>query len=117
MGGRITRDDVLKHLETRDTAPAKAAESELVEGRPAADPLPSGESEEEYLPLTPVRRMIAEAMVRSVTQIPHAWSTVEVDVTSLVAVRTAMRESFRQREGVDLTYLPFVIQVLVETLK
>ena len=117
MGGRITRDDVLKHLEARATAPAMTAHPGLVEGRPEAEPQLSGDSEEEYLPLTPVRRMIAEAMVRSVTRIPHAWSTVEVDVTNLVAARTTMRESFRQREGVDLTYLPFVIQVLVETLK
>ena len=84
---------------------------------PAAQPQPSEAGDEEFLPLTPVRRMIAEAMVRSVSRIPHAWSTVEVDVTSLVAARTAMRDSFRQREGVDLTYLPFVLRALVETLK
>ncbi|MCY4364985.1 MAG: dihydrolipoamide acetyltransferase family protein [Chloroflexi bacterium] len=107
MGGRITRDDVLKYLDTKDLAPAVVA----------TQPQPSDSGDEEYLPLTPVRRMIAEAMVRSVSQIPHAWSTVEVDVTSLVAARTAMRESFRQREGVDLTYLPFVLRALVETLK
>ena len=107
MGGRITRDDVLKHLDTKEAAPAVAA----------TQPQPSDTGDEEYLPLTPVRRMIADAMVRSVTQIPHAWSTVEVDVTGLVAARTAMRESFRQREGVDLTYLPFVLRALVETLK
>ena len=107
MGGRITRDDVLKYLDTKDLTPAVVA----------TQPQPSETGDEEYLPLTPVRRMIAEAMVRSVSQIPHAWSTVEVDVTSLVAARTAMRESFRQREGVDLTYLPFVLRALVETLK
>ena len=107
MGGRITRDDVVKYLDTKDQAPTAAA----------AQPQPTDAGDEEYLPLTPVRRMIAEAMVRSVTQIPHARSTVEVDVTGLVAARTAMRESFRQREGVDLTYLPFVIRALVETLK
>ena len=61
--------------------------------------------------------MIAEAMVRSVSQIPHAWSMVEVDVTGLVAARSALRQSFRQREGVDLTYLPFILQALVATLK
>ena len=105
MGGRITRDDVQNYLETAETAP------------PAPTPVPSDAGDEEYLPLTPVRRMIAEAMVRSVTEIPHAWSVVEVDVTNLVAVRASMREGFRQREGVDLTYLPFVIQALVETLK
>lgn len=133
MGGRITRDDVLNHLETRDSAlshlesaegrasahskPVEGqvpAHPELVEGRAfAADP----EGDEEHIPLTPVRRMIAEAMVRSVSQIPHAWSMVEVDVTGLVAARTALRPSFRQREGVDLTYLPFILQALVSTLK
>ena len=109
MGGRITRDDVLQHLETRATAPAHPG--------PADAPAEASTAEEEHVPLTPVRRMIAEAMVRSVSQIPHVWSTVEVDVTSLVAARAAMRAAFRQREGVDLTYLPFVLQALVETLK
>ena len=113
MGGRITRDDVLNHLEARDITAAVAETS----AAPSPQPQPSADGDEEYLPLTPVRRMIAEAMVRSVSQIPHAWSTIEVDVTSLVAARTAMREAFRQREGVDLTYLPFVIRALVETLK
>ena len=115
MGGRITRDDVLQHLESRA---AGSSLSELVEGMAVAagrDTTPEGD--EEHIPLTPVRRMIAEAMVRSVSQIPHAWSMVEVDVTGLVASRTAMRQSFRQREGVDLTYLPFILQALVETLK
>ena len=115
MGGRITRDDVLQHLETRA---AGSSLSELVEGLAvAAGRDTTTEGDEEHIPLTPVRRMIAEAMVRSVSQIPHAWSMVEVDVTGLVAVRTAMRQSFRQREGVDLTYLPFILQALVETLK
>ena len=110
MGGRITRDDVLQYLET---APAPAVSA------PAAQPAISGDAagDEEYIPLTPVRRLIAEAMVRSVTQIPHAWSVTEVDVTNLVAARAALRAGFRQREGVDLTYLPFVIGALVEALK
>jgi len=61
--------------------------------------------------------MIAEAMVRSVSNIPHAWSTVEVDVTGLVALRASVRAEFEQREGVPLTYLPFVIKAVVESLK
>ena len=115
MGGRITRDDVLKRLETGDvvSAPSEPVEVPAV----AADRQTAAAGDEEHIPLTPVRRMIAEAMVRSVSQIPHAWSVVEVDVTGLVAARTAMRQSFRQREGVDLTYLPFILRALVETLK
>ena len=115
LGGRITRDDVLNHLETRGAA---ITHPELASPVATAHPEPvEGAADEERVPLTPVRRMIAEAMVRSVTEIPHAWSVIEVDVTNLVAVRNAQRDSFRQREGVDLTYLPFVLQALVETLK
>ncbi len=104
ISGRITRDDVLQYLESgAAAAPA---------GQTAADG-----ADEEYRPLTPVRRMIAEAMVRSVSQIPHAWSMVAVDVTGLAAVRSARRGEFQEREGVALTFLPFVLRALAEALK
>jgi len=56
-------------------------------------------------------------MVRSVTEIPHAWSTVEVDVSGLVALRTSVRADFEQKQGGSLTYLPFVIKAVVEALR
>lgn len=114
MGGRITRDDVLKYLES-GPVPTATSVPPATPVQPA--PRPADASDEEHIPLSPIRRMIAEAMVRSVTQIPHAWSTVEVDVTSLVSVRTGLRGTFRDREGVDLTYLPFVIKMVVEALR
>ncbi len=107
LGGRITRDDVLRYLAEPQPAPAVASTSPVVEGGP----------EDERVPLTPVRRMIAEAMVRSVTEIPHAWSTKEVDVSGLVALRQAVRSDFERREGISLTYMPFVIQAVVEALR
>ena len=115
MGGRVTREDVLKYLES---SPATAAPvSTDAVPRPEPTDGMASEQEEEHLPLTPVRRMIADAMVRSVSQIPHAWSTVEVDVTNLVALRAQSRAAFEQREGIDLTYLPFIIKAVVESLK
>ena len=111
QGGRITREDVLRYLEAPPT-PATAAVS-----APPPAPGPAARPEEEYVPLTPVRRMIAEAMVRSASQIPHAWSTVEADVTGLVALRARIRASFEEREGVELTYLPFMIKAVVDSLK
>ena len=113
MGGRITRDDVLHYIES---APAPAAVGPTAAAQPAPVSPGVAGSDEEYLPLTPVRRMIAEAMVRSVTQIPHAWSSIEVDVTDLVALRSSLRTGFLGREGVELTYLPFVIKMVVEAL-
>ena len=112
LGGRITRNDVLRYLETAPApqaapptpapvapAPAPAAATPDLDAAPSPD--------EELMPVTPVRRMIAEAMVRSVSQIPHAWSMKEVDVTGLVALRQSIRADFERQEGVSLTYLPF----------
>ena len=110
IGGRITRDDVLQYLESGPAAPAAMADQ-------AAAATESADAEETYVALTPVRRMIAAAMVRSVSQIPHAWSATEVDVTNLVAARNALRPAFQQREGIALTYLPFVLRALTAALR
>ena len=115
MSGRITRDDVLNYLKAGAVAaPTKPAAPVARADQPGAT-VPEGE--EEHVPLTPVRRMIAEAMLRSVSQIPLAWTTVEVDITNLVALRAHVRADFEQREGVNLTYLPFIIKTVVESLR
>ncbi|MEC9309373.1 MAG: dihydrolipoamide acetyltransferase family protein [Chloroflexota bacterium] len=100
-GGRITRDDVLSHLSASEQPPTSQLST----------------ADDTYITVTPIRRMIAEAMVRSVTTIPHAWSTIEVDVTNLVTVRNTHRQAVLDREGVDLTYLPFIIKMVVEALR
>ena len=125
MGGRITRDDVLRFLESPPApavAPPPAAAPPADVTPPAPMPAPetaaAGDADDdERMPISPVRRMIADAMVRSVTQIPHAWSAKEVDVTGLVALRRNIRAEFERREGVPLTYMPFVIRAVVEALR
>jgi 2-oxoisovalerate dehydrogenase E2 component (dihydrolipoyl transacylase) len=67
--------------------------------------------------LTSIRRAIANRMVASKREIPHAWTMVEVDVTGLVALRERVKEEFVEREGVKLTYLPFIVKAVVEGLK
>ena len=98
ISGRVTRKDVQSYIDSRDTKPASTEDSERV-------------------PLTPVRRMIADNMVKSATTIPEAWTLVEADVTGLVRLRERMRADFARREGVDLTYLAFVVKVVAEALK
>ena len=116
MGGRVTRNDVLRYLEQQPATVATATAPPLSAPAPAA-PLAAPSADEERVPLTPVRRMIADAMVRSVTQIPHAWSMVEVDITELVGLRNRERDQFRAREGVNLTYLPFALKAVASALK
>ena len=111
LGGRITRDDVLKFIASGPTQTATASPAPRLQGETSA------EGQETYITVTPVRRMIAEAMVKSVTEIPSAWTMVEVDVSGLVALRASIREEFEPKLGASLTYLPFVIKSVVEALK
>ena len=116
MGGRVTRNDVLRYLEQPAATVTAAPEPPQVVPAPAPTAAPA-RADEERVPLTPVRRMIADVMVRSVTQIPHAWSMVEVDITDLVGLRNRERDQFRAREGVNLTYLPFALKAVASALK
>jgi len=96
---------------TATPAPAPAAPA------PAARPAPPAPGDrEELVRINAVRRSIAEHMVRSVRTSPHVWTMVEVDMTGLVRYREAEKEAFRSRHGVNLTYLPFVGQILCEAL-
>ena len=122
MGGRVTRNDVLRYLEQQTATVATAAPATAPSIPAPAPPVPpvaptAPSADEERVALTPVRRMIADAMVRSVTQIPHAWSMVEVDITELVNLRNRERDQFRAREGVNLTYLPFALKAVATALK
>ncbi len=119
MGGRVTRNDVMRFLENQAATVATAAPAIVpTTVAPAPTVAPTTPSaDEERVALTPVRRMIADAMVRSVTQIPHAWSMVEVDITELVGLRNRERDQFRAREGVNLTYLPFALKAVATALK
>jgi pyruvate/2-oxoglutarate dehydrogenase complex dihydrolipoamide acyltransferase (E2) component len=130
-GGRVRKEDMLAYLEARAGAAPVAGEGVAVAlpqpatlppaaGAPPAPPRPApapGLADEEVLPLSPLRRAIAEHMVRSATTAPHAWTYVEVDVSGLVRWREAERAAFRAREGFDLSFVPFVAKAVVESLR
>ncbi|MHB8573961.1 MAG: dihydrolipoamide acetyltransferase family protein [Dehalococcoidia bacterium] len=107
-------------MEERGALGAELATSErrLATDQPAARAAtqPIG-SEEELEPLTPTRRAIANHMLQSVRTAPHAWMMIEVDLSRLVRYREGVRDEFRAREGVDLTYLPFMVKAIVWALK
>ncbi len=64
-----------------------------------------------------MRRQIAEHMVRSERTAPHVTCVMEVDMTRVVALRAALKDDFVKREGVELTYLPFVIRAVCLALR
>jgi 2-oxoisovalerate dehydrogenase E2 component (dihydrolipoyl transacylase) len=109
MGGRVTREDVLAAVGSGQAPPATRPQ-------PPAPPRVDG-AREELVKLSVMRKSIAEHMVRSLATSPHAWTLQEIDVTNLVRYREAEKDGFRARHGVALTYLPFVVQVLLPALK
>ena len=133
-GGRVTRDDVLTHIEARKVAAAAGVASPAwtpaAAGAPAAAapsapkkaiPVPAfaaaGTREVEVLPLTNLRKKIAENMVRSRHTAAHCAVTDEVDMTALVDLRRRLKEKVRADYGLNLTYMPFIMKAVVRGLK
>ncbi|AJS57966.1 dihydrolipoamide acetyltransferase family protein [Paenibacillus sp. IHBB 10380] len=67
--------------------------------------------------ITPVRNTIATRMRQSVSEIPHAWTMIEVDLTNLVLLRNKIKDEFKRNEGFNLTYLAFLIKAVVNAIK
>jgi 2-oxoglutarate dehydrogenase E2 component (dihydrolipoamide succinyltransferase) len=105
--GRITREDVLRHLEKRKAGP---------EG-PEQDRTESAGPGDRREPLSPVRRVIADRLAESKDTIPHSTTVMEADLSTVAALRARERDAFEDREGVSLTYLPFVAHAAVRALE
>jgi 2-oxoisovalerate dehydrogenase E2 component (dihydrolipoyl transacylase) len=136
-GGRITRDDVLAVVESIRTgaaapvgvmatsapSPASAPSTPAASAPTAASPaaaspgfaFPEG-ADEVLVPMTQMRKGIAAQMTRAL-QVPHAYVHMEVDAGSLVAARERAKRDYQAREGISLSYVPFVIKAAVEALR
>ena len=147
LGGRVTKDDILAFIEQRGAQPVAGAPvavappappapaapapppappapaAPMPPAAPAAPPAPAPVAaagigpDEELVPLTPMRRAIADHMVRSVQTAPHAWGMTEIDVSALVKLRAGLLADWQRREGFELTYLPFFVKAVVEALR
>ncbi|RAR45259.1 dihydrolipoamide acetyltransferase family protein [Paenibacillus sp. MDMC362] len=76
-----------------------------------------GGRSEDFIDVTPMRNAIARNMRQSVTEIPHAWTMIEVDVTNIVLLRNQLKDEFKRKEGVNLTYLAFLLKAVVNAIK
>ena len=116
LGGRVTKKDVLRFLESGAKSEAAARPQPAAAPRGAPQPAVPMEGDD-VVPLTRIRKLIAENMVRSKTTIPHAWQTQEVDMSGVVANRAANKTRFQQQEGFSLTYLPYVLMAAIQGLR
>jgi pyruvate dehydrogenase E2 component (dihydrolipoamide acetyltransferase) len=131
-GGRITKNDILAFVASRGEAAPAAAAAATAAPTPAPAPAPSAPAPapapaaplraptagqgEEVVPITHIRKRIAEHMLGSTQTTARAWTLVEVNVDHLVKIRERAKDAFRQKYGVNLTYLPFVVRATIDAL-
>ncbi|OUL06058.1 dihydrolipoamide acetyltransferase family protein [Bacillus spizizenii] len=127
-GGRITRKDIQRIIETggvkeRPEEPKTAAPAPASASSPKPEPkkeeisYPASTAGDKEIPVTGVRKAIASNMKRSKTEIPHAWTMMEVDVTNMVAYRNSIKDSFKKTEGFNLTFFAFFVKAVAQALK
>ena len=115
-GGRITRKDIEQIIESGKISTIKE-ESKALDREELFPQQPSTAEGDIEIPFKGVRKVIADNMVKSKEEIPHAWMTIEVDVTDLVNYRNKVKDEFKQREGFNLTYFTFFIKAVAQALK
>jgi 2-oxoglutarate dehydrogenase E2 component (dihydrolipoamide succinyltransferase) len=98
--GRITKDDILKHLSQHGAGSASTAT--------LAPP--------QVVPMSKMRAIIAQRMVESVRTSPHAYTVYKIDMTRIVKLRERQKATFEKKHGVKLTYMPFIAAAVVEAM-
>jgi pyruvate dehydrogenase E2 component (dihydrolipoamide acetyltransferase) len=116
--GRITKEDINAHLAGGATKPgapssATAPSSPKVGSAPAAPQPQPGE----LVPMSKMRSIIAKRMVESKATSPHVHTVFKVDMTRIVKLREKEKNKYEQRNGVKLTYMPFITRAAIQALR
>lgn len=126
--GRVTKSDILQYLQNRTSAPV-AAPSAPVVSAPAevvstpvkteekVAPAISLNAGDEIIEMDRVRKLISENMVQTKRISPHVTSFVEVDVTNLVNWRNKVKDTFKKREGENITFTPVFVWAIAKAIK
>ncbi|HEX2048655.1 MAG TPA: dihydrolipoamide acetyltransferase family protein, partial [Acidimicrobiales bacterium] len=119
IDGRVTRNDVMAHLDkagSRSAAPKPApTRPAAAAARPVTTKPRAGE--DEVIPFSNIRKRTAEHMVRSQATSAHVLTVVEVDYEAVDRVRLVEKEAFKAEEGFSLTYLPFVARAVIDAIR
>jgi 2-oxoglutarate dehydrogenase E2 component (dihydrolipoamide succinyltransferase) len=127
--GRITKDDILQFLEKGGAARPAAAQGALASSTPAATAaapaapkaaapaLAPSVTPGELVPMSRMRSIIAQRMVDSKRTSAHVHTVFKIDMTRIVKLREKEKSKYEQRNGVKLTYMPFITKAVVATLR
>ena len=125
QGGRVTRADVERAIQSRQQgaqAAATAAASQTSGsgfGLPQPSPswLPQVMPGDRVEPMSRMRELIAQHMVFSKHTSPHVYTVFEFDLTRIAAIRAREKAAFEQAAGVKLTFMPFILRATVHALR
>ena len=124
--GRITKEDVLGYLAkgaptapaSKPAASAPAPTAAPAAAKPAAPPTPPvATAGDELVPLTRMRSIIAQRMVDSKRTSAHVHTVFKIDMSRIVRIREKEKSKYEQRNGVKLTYMPFISRAVIATLR
>lgn len=115
--GRITRRNVVDFIQRQKAAPAQAPAAAPAARAPSPAPAAPPPAGANVLPFTRIRKLTAEHMVRSKATSPHVLQAVEVDYHRVDQVRKIVRDSWKQKHGYSLTYLPFIGNAVCRALE
>jgi pyruvate dehydrogenase E2 component (dihydrolipoamide acetyltransferase) len=115
--GRVTRNDVMAHLDRAGSRGPGTAKPPTPPRPAAAAATPRAGGADEVIPFSNIRKRTAEHMVRSQATSAHVLTAIEVDFEAVDRVRLAEKDAFKAEEGFSLTYLPFVSRAVIDAIR
>jgi pyruvate dehydrogenase E2 component (dihydrolipoamide acetyltransferase) len=117
LGGRITKQDIMAFLEKSEPAAVSAPISASAPSpRPSAPPVPAS-IPADLVPMTQMRKIIAQRMIESRRTSAHVHCMFEVDMTRIVQLRNKTKSAFEQRHSARLTFMPFFVRAAIIALQ
>jgi len=128
LGGRITKQDIMAFIEKGPSAPPEIAPEPQADGTPQATrpsssaptprPAPAPAAiPGDLVPLSQMRKIIAQRMIESRRTSAHVHCMFEVDLTRIVNLRNKLKNAFEQRNGARLTFMPFFVRAAIIALQ
>jgi pyruvate dehydrogenase E2 component (dihydrolipoamide acetyltransferase) len=123
LGGRITKQDIMAFIEKGPAAAAPAPSPAPSQASVSAPPQPSRPAPApaaipgEVVPMSQMRKIIAQRMIESRRTSAHVHAMFEVDLTRIVNLRNKLKNSFEQRNGARLTFMPFFVRAAIIALQ
>ncbi len=119
-GNRLLKEDVMRHLSAQGAGPAQVAPQESAAPPPPAPapaPVAEGARREEVVPMSPLRRRIAERLVQAQQQAALLTTFNDIDMSAVIELRKKYRDRFQEKYGIKLGFMSFFVKATIDALR